>query len=267
MKVIGYTRRSKGEAQSTFSHDIQERYIRDFCETEGLKLTRIVKEDDRGTKDEFDRPLLREVLDQVSDPDIHGLVVWRIDRLVRGFRLSQYYAEMLSRQGKRIYSVSEKGWGLSLQEALAEGYTENEYMQMTMINAVSALFGEIEHVVSVIRIEEGKQEAIRKGRAPFKVPVGYYRDKEGNIHIAPPKARWVQQLFHQFLTLQSVSKVAKLNEIPLGSLEHILQNPFYIGMFRWRGEIYQGIHPPTVKPEIWEKVQAIFKAKKKKVTK
>ena len=45
----------------------------------------------------------------------------------------------------------------------------------------------------------------------------------------------------------------------LARIHSILANPFYIGMFRFNGEMYEGKHPPIVSRELFARVQRVRK--------
>lgn len=41
-------------------------------------------------------------------------------------------------------------------------------------------------------------------------------------------------------------------------VEQILKNPFYVGEFKWRGQLYQGAHEPVLTRKQWNDLQATF---------
>ena len=45
--------------------------------------------------------------------------------------------------------------------------------------------------------------------------------------------------------------------IALSKVHDILANPFYIGLFRFKGEIYEGKHPPLITRELFKRVQDV----------
>jgi hypothetical protein len=42
-------------------------------------------------------------------------------------------------------------------------------------------------------------------------------------------------------------------------VSHMLTNPFYIGFFRYAGELYEGKHPPLISKKLFDKVQEVLK--------
>ena len=55
-----------------------------------------------------------------------------------------------------------------------------------------------------------------------------------------------------------VSKRAK-RPLSYSNIHRILTNPFYLGLFVYKGEIFQGSHPPIINKELFDKVQEILK--------
>ena len=54
------------------------------------------------------------------------------------------------------------------------------------------------------------------------------------------------------------------NKISLSNVQHILQNPFYIGLMRYKGEIFEGTHEPLISKKLLDKCQEVM-AKRGKV--
>ena len=51
--------------------------------------------------------------------------------------------------------------------------------------------------------------------------------------------------------------------LALSKFKEILRNPFYYGVFRHKGELYQGSHEPIIPKQLFDKVQEVLKAKGK----
>ena len=52
--------------------------------------------------------------------------------------------------------------------------------------------------------------------------------------------------------------------ISISSVQRILQNPFYCGIFKFNGEIYQGSHEPIISKKIFESAQQVMSDRGKK---
>ena len=54
------------------------------------------------------------------------------------------------------------------------------------------------------------------------------------------------------------------NKISMSNVQHILQNPFYIGLMRYKGELFEGKHEPLISKKLFDKCQEVM-AKRGKV--
>ncbi len=48
-----------------------------------------------------------------------------------------------------------------------------------------------------------------------------------------------------------------------GYLQRILKNPFYLGFFIWEDQTYKGTHTPLINPDLFERVQNVFRGHNK----
>lgn len=118
-------------------------------------------------------------------------------------------------------------------------------------------------------VKKGMVEAVSQGDWPHDVPVGYRRDTLGVIEHDPDKAPVVEEIFRRvargvslgsmkdWLELQSFT-ATKRGKRPIGKsqIERIIKNPFYAGLMRWKGRIYQGNHLPVVPMKMWDAANA-----------
>jgi site-specific DNA recombinase len=44
--------------------------------------------------------------------------------------------------------------------------------------------------------------------------------------------------------------------VPKATVNKILRNRLYTGVFNWNGKTYSGVHVPLITKELWERVQA-----------
>jgi DNA invertase Pin-like site-specific DNA recombinase len=265
-QVIALTRRSRGEQQSHFSHEAQIKHIEEYCKTNTLIPMLFFREDDKGYKNEMERPVLAEVLSLMKrNEDIKGIVIWRADRFARDPRLAYYLAETLARQGKRVYCVEDKAFGINFREAQAIGMTPEEYQESAIMTAFKLVFAEIEWVSHYIRSEAGKDVSVEEGNPPYKPPFGYTRDEEGSVIIDVGdkgdggNGGTAKAIFGDFLILKNITQVADRYGLPVGTVRGILKNPFYTGRFRWRGGLKKGNYMPLIFVDTFEKVQEILK--------
>lgn len=129
---------------------------------------------------------------------------------------------------------------------------------------------------------KGVTGRLKQGLYPFKAPIGYIDNGGGKPKtIDPANAPLVKKAFELYATggysirsLCAKMKVLGLlsrvgQAISKGSLEKVLDNPFYTGLIRIKttGDCYPGVHEPLISVSLFETVQAIKSGKAvKKVT-
>lgn len=127
-------------------------------------------------------------------------------------------------------------------------------------------------------VKRGMQSKREKGWLPTKAPIGYRNEVEGikgEKRILPnDDFKKVQKLWNHLLKINS--SLADLyrymeKEVPLfrdgriialSTFCNIFRNPFYTGVFLWKGEVFQGKHKPMITPLQFEKAQQIITVQK-----
>lgn len=122
---------------------------------------------------------------------------------------------------------------------------------------------------------KGLKEKAEEGIFPNRAPYGYknVRNERGKsiIEINPATAPFIKRAF-EIYSRGNISIKDTANQlvkegffyrsyspkISPGALEDILKNPFYTGMFRFRGQLMQGIHTPLVSNNLFLQVQRAF---------
>jgi hypothetical protein len=110
-------------------------------------------------------------------------------------------------------------------------------------------------------MREKASQGIYPGHAPF----GYRNNKaERTIEVDPVDSPIVSRIFALYVTgshsLSSLARAIRLETgktISRNNLHMILKNPFYLGFFKWSGQIYQGTHPLFLDRSLFEKVQSV----------
>ena len=126
-------------------------------------------------------------------------------------------------------------------------------------------------------MKRGLRQKIRNGVWPGWAPVGYLNNpKTRGVDIDPEKSRLVKKVFELYATgaypLHSLAswcvkhnlKGNKNNKISISSLQKILQNIFYIGLMKFKGEVFEGTHEPLISKKLFDKVQEVMAKRGKK---
>ena len=126
-------------------------------------------------------------------------------------------------------------------------------------------------------MKRGLRQKIRNGTWPGWAPVGYLNNpKTRNIDIDPEKASKVRMMFELYATenhtLHSLANWCKENglvgnlgkPLVIANIQKNLQNIFYLGLMKWKGEIFEGKHEPLISKKLFDKCQEVM-AKRGKV--
>jgi DNA invertase Pin-like site-specific DNA recombinase len=106
--AVAYIRVSTTEQLKGFGLEVQEKAIRDFCESEGMKLVGVFRDEGQsGSNGLESRVGLAEALAMLKEHDSTQLVVYRLDRLARDMILQETLVERLRSEGTPVRSASE----------------------------------------------------------------------------------------------------------------------------------------------------------------
>ncbi len=137
-------------------------------------------------------------------------------------------------------------------------------------------FAQFEREVTGERIRDKISASKKKGMwMGSVVPLGY-RVEDRALHIVEDHAAIVRSLFRRYLESGSVVRLkqrldAESFRVPIrvdgagrstggglfsrGHVYKLLSNPIYVGRIAYKGQIYEGHHPPIVTLDLWDEVQ------------
>ncbi len=191
------------------------------------------------------------------------IISWHPDRLARN-----------SVDGGKIIHFVDRGLIKSLKfptfwfEATPQG--------LFMLNIA---FGQSKYFVDNLRenVKRGLRQKIRNGTWPGWAPVGYLNNpKTRGIDVDGEKAPKVVRMFELYAsgeyTLHSLANWCKENglrgnlnkPLVIANIQKNLQNIFYLGLMKWKGEVFEGKHEPIISKKLFDKVQEVM-AKRGKV--
>ena len=134
-------------------------------------------------------------------------------------------------------------------------------------------FGQSKYFVDNLRenVKRGLRQKIRNGVWPGWAPVGYLNNpKTRGVDIDPEKSSKVKKVFELYATgaypLHSLAnwcakhnlKGNKNNKISISSSQKILQNIFYIGLMKFKGEVFEGTHEPLIPKKLFDLCQEVM---------
>src|SRR3989344_3981969 len=261
MKYIIYARKStEDEDRQILSIEAQLFELREFAAKE--KLETVASFQEAKTAKEPGRIKFAEMLSFLEQGKADGIISWHPDRLARN-----------SVDGGKIIHFVDRGLIRSLKFPCF--WFEPTPQGLFMLNIA---FGQSKYFVDNLRenVKRGLRQKIRNGVWPSWAPVGYCNNpKTRVIDVDTEKAPKVKKVFEMYATgayplnsLANWCEKKKLltnagNKISLSNVQHILQNPFYIGLMRYKGEVFEGTHEPLISKKLFDKCQEVMEKRGK----
>ena len=204
------------------------------------------------------RPIFNEMLERIERGEANGILAWHADRLARN-----------SVDGGHIIYLLDCGHIQSLKFPTLwfENTSQGKFM-------LSIVFGQSKYYVDSLseNTKRGLRQKVKRGEYPSLAPVGYINDPRTKTVVVDKKtASVIRRAFELYAqgdhTLEKIGEYFERNNlvskngkrIHISRATFILQNPFYTGLFRYAGEIYEGKHEPIVAKKLFDKAQAVMK--------
>ena len=267
IKYIAYCRKSTDEPdRQILSIEAQVAELKEFAEREKLEIVEWITESKTAKKPgryEFAR-----MLRTLDSGEAQGIVSWHADRLARN-----------SIDGGQIVYMLDTGKLLDLK--FPSFWFENTPQGKFML---SIAFGQSKYYVDNLseNVKRGNRQKLRMGNWPNKAPFGYLNDPgTKTIHVDKKRSLYVTKAFKQFasggytyvdirnyLTQNSIRNTSG-SVLHLDKVKRILTDPFYYGVMRFNGELYEGKHHPLITKKLFDVCQlAVAKhSRKQKIVK
>jgi DNA invertase Pin-like site-specific DNA recombinase len=257
IKYFIYCRKStEEEERQILSIEAQLAELREYAREHNLFIVREYTESQ--TAKEPGRPVFNQMLSEIEKGGARGILAWNPDRLARN-----------SIDGGRIIYLVDTGkiQSLKFPTFWFEPTPQGKFM-------LSVAFGQAKYYTDNLRenILRGIRQKLRRGELPAKAPLGYFNEPRlRTIEPDPKTFKKVKKILEEFATgrytLTSIQRrmfslgLAGRDGRPLAlsSIEKILKNPFYYGMFYYRGELHQGSHKPMISKKLFDKIQQALK--------
>ena len=257
MNAVIYARYSSHN-QREESIEGQLRKCREFADRNGLTV--IEEYCDRAISGKTDeRYEFQRMMKDSEKGHFQAIIMYTLDRFARNRYDSATYKARLKKNGVKLYyteqSISEEPEGIlleSLLEGMAEYYSENLSRG----------------------VKRGLKENALKCMATNATPLGYKTNEEKKFEIDPVTAPIVREIFDLYANGKSIRQVVNiLNEkgyrtsrgkpFRIGSLDTILVNKKYIGVYEYLDVVVEGGVPQIVDKEVFDKVQKMLKKNKR----
>jgi len=262
MKYILYARKStEDDDRQILSIEAQVFELKEFAAKEKLEIVGPTFVETKTAK-KSGRMKFAEMLSLIEKGKANGIISWHPDRLARN-----------SVDGGRIIHMIDRGLIQSLK--FPTFWFEPTPQGLFMLQIA---FGQSKYYVDSLRenVTRGMRHKVRNGVWPSKAPLGYLNNpKTRGIDVDKGKAPMLKKVFELYATgkynlrelaewCNRVNLKSNLgNDISIGKVHELLQNVFYLGLMKYKGEIHEATHEPLISKKLFDKVQEIMREKGK----
>ncbi len=212
--------------------------------------------------------LIRELQER---GDIDYVIIEKVDRLARNRKDDIEITLAIQAAGAKLVSAKEN---------------IDETPHGRLMHGIMACFAEFYSLNLAAEAMKGSRQKAKAGGTPYKPPIGYRsvgvlvegRSEVRTVIVDPDRAPLVAWAFEAYATgdytLEELTDeleerglkhpaTKKLAARPLSrsTVQHMLRNPYFIGVVNYEGVAYRGRHETFVDEEIFLTVQAILTAR------
>jgi DNA invertase Pin-like site-specific DNA recombinase len=262
-----YARKStESEERQILSIESQVKEMLQLAEKEGLEIVDIRRES-HSAKDSGQRPVFKEILEDIKKEKFNGILTWAPDRLSRNAGDLGSLVDLMDQKlllGIRTY-----------------GQTFNNSPNEKFLLMILCSQAKLENDNKSINVKRGLRTKCEMGLRPGVPPIGYlnerHMDRNCQAIIDPERAPIIKKMFekvayekwsgrkiYNWLKFDiNLRSITGKKGITLGNIYLILQNTFYYGVFEYplkSGNFYTGKHEPIITKELFDMVQQQVKS-------
>ncbi|MEK7631671.1 MAG: recombinase family protein [Patescibacteria group bacterium] len=266
-KYFLYARKSTdNEERQVLSIEAQIAELKEFATKNQLEIVEEMTES--MTAKQPGRPVFNEMLTRIENDEADGIIAWNPDRLARN-----------AVDGGQIIHLIDQG---KIQALKFPTYWFEPSSQGLFMLQIA--FGQAKYYIDNLseNVKRGQRQKLRRGEYPSRALIGYVNNlRNHTIEIDPERAPKVKQLFEAYATgkytLKAMQKLSlslglvglcEKKPLALSVIQNLLKKNFYLGLFVFNGETYEGKHPPLIDKALFDTVQQVMKdnGKPRKVT-
>jgi len=211
------------------------------------------------------RPIFNEMMERIERGEAQGIICWKLDRLARNMHDGGNIIEWVLQSVIRHIRTFEKDY-----------YPTDNVLLMCVEFGIANQYS----IDLAANTKRGLHEKVKRGEYPGVAPHGYRNDttrklvafdkREAPVILktyelcAENKSRLEDLsmfMFKNGIKTRATKRWQSEGGMPLSrdQVTRILTNPFYMGFFRYAGELYEGKHPALVSKKLFDKVQEVLK--------
>ncbi|MBP9701884.1 MAG: recombinase family protein [Candidatus Pacebacteria bacterium] len=267
VRYVLYARKStESDEKQALSIESQVKEMLTIADRDGLTVVDIRRES-HSAKESGQRPVFKELLEDVRRGRYTGILTWAPDRL--------------SRNAGDLGSVVDLMDENKLIEIRTYGQHFKNSPNEKFLLMILCSQAKLENDNKSINVKRGLRTRCEMGLRPGPAVVGYLNekrmDKKCEVVIDHERAPIVKQMFEKvayekwsgrkvfhWLKFDLNFKTRNGNKgLTLSNIYLILQNPIYYGVFEYpkkSGNFYTGKHEPIISKELYDQVQGQVKS-------
>ncbi len=232
-----------------------------------LKLNVVtVKQESHSAKDSGQRPVFKQMIEELRKGSYDGILTWAPDRLSRNAGDLGSLVDLMDQ--KKLVHIQTYG------QTFCNSPNEKFLLMILCSQA------KLENDNKSINVKRGLRARVEVGLWPCRPPTGYTKykriDQKCESIIDPLRAPIIKQIFekigydgwsgrkvHQWLKDELDFKTETNIHLSLGNLYKLVQNHFYYGRFEFpkqSGKWYNGSHTPIITKDLYDLVQLNIKS-------
>lgn len=267
IKYVLYARKStESDEKQALSIDSQIKEMLAIAERDGLEIIDIRREA-HSAKDSGQRPVFKEILEDLRRDRFNGILTWAPDRLSRNAGDLGSVVDLMDQK----HLIEIRTYGQQFRNSPNEKF-------LLMILCSQA---KLENDNKSINVKRGLRTRVEMGLWPAPAPTGYLKEKRMDrkcetlidLERAPVIKKVFEKVAYEKWSGRKVYNWLKFDlnfrsaygkkHLSLGNIYKLLDNPFYYGIFEYpkkSGNWYTGKHEPLITKELFDMVQEQIKS-------
>ena len=263
IKYVLYARKStESDERQALSIDSQVKEMLQIAERDGLDIIDIRRES-HSAKESGQRPVFKEILEDIRKERYTGILSWAPDRLSRNAGDLGSVVDLMDE--KKLLEI--RTYGQQFKNSPNEKF-------LLMILCSQA---KLENDNKSINVKRGLRTRVEMGLWPAPAPTGYLKekriDRKCQTYIDPERGHIIKQVFekvgyekwsgrkiYHWLKFEINFRSTSSNKgLTLSTIHQLLRNTFYYGDFEYprkSGNWYKGSHEPLITKELFDIVQS-----------
>ena len=243
---VAYCRTSTENQREEKTIELQVESLKEYAESQGIRIQEWFKDDGASGGLEHRPELARLMVYLEGNPEVKGILIYKLDRLARDLYIQEGLIKEFAKLEKEVVSTLEPD--LASNDPFRKAFRQ-----------MLGVFAEFEKAMITLRMKNGRERAVAKGRWHGGQVYGY-DTKDGKLLLNEKEAEVVRKIFYlrryksltpariaRLLNEQGIQTKRKTSKWRQLTVSKILNNKIYKGHILYQGRFHKGKHEPIIK--------------------